>query len=277
MNRTLRLTQAGETLFRAADDAIARIDAATEVLAGAERRLAVTTTPAFASTWLAPRLPRFAQVHPGTDVRDVATNDRVDLAREHPDLAIHFVPPWDTPPDAERLVDYLQFPVCSPALLRSGRPPLRTPADLARHARVEFETVLYGRPWYDWERWFDVMRRPPVAPATTMRFSHYDQVIQAAIEGSGVAIGKWPHLATHLRSGRLRPPFGRDCVVVAGAFHLVFARRPHVGDAVHAFAAWLREEVRRDAAAAAPALLGLRASGDRTPVRTARPRAARPR
>lgn len=114
VNRTLRLTQAGETLFRAADDAIARIDAATEVLAGAERRLAVTTTPAFASTWLAPRLPRFAQVHPGTDVRVVATNDRVDLAREHPDLAIHFVPPWDTPPDAGRLVDYLQFPVCSP-------------------------------------------------------------------------------------------------------------------------------------------------------------------
>ncbi len=217
VNRTLRLTHAGETLFRAADDAIARIDAATEVLAGAERRLAVTTTPAFASTRLAPRLPRFAQVHPGTDVRVVATNDR-----------------------------------------------------------VEFETVLCGRPWYDRERWFDVMRRPPVAPATTMRFSHDDQVIQAAIEGSGVAIGKWPHLATHLRSGRLRLPFGRDCVVVAGAFHLVFARRPGVGDAAHAFAAWLREEVRRDAAAA-PALLGLRASGDRTPVRTARPRAARPR
>jgi DNA-binding transcriptional LysR family regulator len=271
VNRALKLTHAGETLYRAADQALDIVDTATDRLSGSGRSLGVTTTVALASLWLVPRLPQFARSNPGIDVRIVATNDRIDLEREHLDLALHFVPLWDSAPDAELLVDYLQFPVCSPALARNRRNPLRTPADLARHVRLDFETIVYGRSWFDWEQW-SAAKDVRIAPANTMRFSHYDQVIQAAIKGSGVAIGKWPHLASELREGVLCAPFGREWVARLGGFHLEFADGADADGPVEPFAAWLREEVRRDTAHA-PALLGLRKPKVATTLKSVRNRA----
>lgn len=254
VNRALKLTHAGEALYRAADDALNLIDAATDRLVASGRTLGVTTTAALASAWLVPRLRDFVRTNPDTDVRIVASNDRIDLEREHLDLAILFVPRWETPPEGERLVEYLQFPVCSPALARSRSNPLRVPADLARHVRLDFETVVYGRPWYDWEHWSKAKQLGSITPARTMRFSHYDQVIQAAINGSGVAIGKWPHLATHLRQGVLCAPFGREWVANLGGFYLVLTRGAGTIGPEQRFVEWLRDQVRRDAEHA-PALI----------------------
>jgi DNA-binding transcriptional LysR family regulator len=246
VNRALQLTHSGEELYRAADEALALIDAATVRLAGAGRSLGVTTTTALASLWLVPRLPRFTRRHPGIDVRIAATNDMFNLEREHLDIAIRYVPPgWDIP-SGVRLVDYEIFPVCSPALARDKARPLRTPADLAGHVLLDFEAVLYGRPWYDWEQWFDAMKIRKGTRAGTLRFSHYDQVIQAALEGSGVAIGKRPHLTRHLRDGVLFAPFGREWVAGLGGFDIVVAESMARRDTVDAFVAWLRNEVRRD-------------------------------
>jgi len=263
VNRSLRLTHAGDALHRAASEALALIDGTVEKLAGADDSLGVTTTAALASLWLVPRLRRFSQSHPETNVRVVATNDRIEIDREHLDLAIHFVPPWDAVPEAEKLVDYFQFPVCSPALARSRKAPLRTPADLRRHVRLDFETVVYGRAWYDWEQWSNAMKTRAIVPRQTMRFSHYDQVIQAAIDGTGVAIGKWPHLARHLHEGVLCAPLGNEWVAHLGGFYLMPRAAPDPRVPLQAFVAWLRDEVRGDAKTA-PALLGLGACAKKT-------------
>ena len=95
-NRTLTLTQAGEQLYRASDDALALIDAAAERISGGGGALSVTTTTALASLWLVPRLARFTRRHPDIDVRIAASNDTVDIEREHLDLAIRYVRPGRT-------------------------------------------------------------------------------------------------------------------------------------------------------------------------------------
>jgi LysR family glycine cleavage system transcriptional activator len=79
-----------------------------------------------------------------------------------------------------------------------------------------------------------------------MRFSHYDQVIQAAIDGVGVAIGKRPHLMRHLRDGKLVAPLGTDWVAKLGGFYIVLRRDVATRDAVGTFVEWLRSEVRLD-------------------------------
>lgn len=256
VNRSLKLTHAGEALYRATDDALALIDGTVDQLVGADHSLGVTTTAALASLWLVPRLRQFSRRHSETNVRVVATNDRIEIEREHLDLAIHFVPPWETPPEADKLVEYLQFPVCSPALARSRKYPVRTPIDLKRHVRLDFETVVYGRPWYDWEQWADGMKLRPIAPRKSMRFSHYDQVIQAAVDGAGVAIGKWPHLARHLREGVLCAPLGKDWVARLGGFYLIVRQPSDPSVPVQAFIAWLKDEMNRDAKTA-PSMLRL--------------------
>ena len=249
-NRTLQLTSAGSELFRAAELALDALDAAVDRVAGAGRSLGITTTTALASMWLVPRLPSYARAHPGCDVRVAASNDLVDLERERLDVALRFVPPGADVQRGERLCEYETFPVCSPAFARNAAHPLRTPADLAHHVRLDFEAVVYGRPWYDWDHWFAATGLPPIAPASTMRFSHYDQVIQAAIEGAGVAIGKTPHLARHLREGVLVRPFGREHTSHIGGFDVVVAPSARGRDDVDAFVAWVRDELRSDQASA---------------------------
>lgn len=254
VNRALTLTHAGEELYKASEEALALIDSVTDRLSGSTRALAITTTTALASTWLVPKLPQFARLHSGIDVRIFASNDMVDLERESIDVALRFVPPGMDAPNTDCLVEYRTFPVCVPAIAAGRKRPLRTAADLAHHVRLDFETIVYGRPWYDWEHWFEAMHARPVTPTSTMRFSHYDQVIDAAIEGSGVAIGKWPHLARHLREGLVCAPFGAEGVAHIGGFYLVVAPNAAKRESVEAFVAWLRDEVQRDEARA-PALL----------------------
>jgi len=251
VNRSLQLTRAGAELFRTAQEALAAIDTATARLTAGGQQIAVTTTPAFASTWLVPRLARFSRTHPEFDVRVAASNDWVDLEREHLDLAVRFVLDRSPPSGGEHLLDYFVFPVCAPALARSRTRPLRAPADLERHVRLDFEAIVYGRAWYDWDRWADGLGLlAPIRPQSTLRFTQYDQTIEAAIEGAGVAIGKLPHLAQHLRDGRLVAPFGDAWRARLGQFDIVAAPRAGNESAVAAFTTWLRDEVRRDMNAA---------------------------
>ncbi|HEU0199605.1 MAG TPA: LysR substrate-binding domain-containing protein, partial [Burkholderiaceae bacterium] len=245
VNRTLQLTEAGEQLYHVVDQALALIDTAAQRLAGSSRTLSLTTTVPLASLWLGPRLAGFTRQHPDIDMRVAASNDVLDLAREHLDLAIRHVLRDASPPSADKLFDHETFPVCSPALARDRKRPLRTAADLPHHVLLEHETVTNGRPWYDWQQWFEAMNIHGARSAGSLRFSHYDQVVQAAIEGSGVAIGKRPHLARELRDGVLVAPLGRAGVVKIGAFYIVTAATAQ-RDAVDALVAWLHAEARQD-------------------------------
>jgi len=244
VNRTLELTPAGEELYRITDETLAQLDAVIDRIAGSGKTLAVTTTSGLASLWLAPRLPRFNRAHPGIDVRVMASNDRPDLDRDQVDIAIRFVGAGGDLPDGERLMDCKSFPVCSPALARDAAQPIRTPADLAHHVRLDYETLRDGRRLSEWDFWFDAMGIRRVKPASTLQFPQYDQVVAAAIEGSGVAMGVLPHVAQYLREGVLCAPFGPEGIAQRGIFFVV--RRPGVAgrDAVEAFVDWLWSEVR---------------------------------
>src|SRR5512134_350279 len=91
-HRSLQLTRAGKELYQVADAALAQLDAVADRLAGSGRTLAVTTTNALASLWLAPRLPRFSRLHPRISVRVAASNEKADLERDQIDIALQFAP-----------------------------------------------------------------------------------------------------------------------------------------------------------------------------------------
>lgn len=277
VHRALQLTRAGEELYRATDEALGSLDAAVDRLTESGTALSVTTTTALASLWLAPRLSRFNRLHPGIDVRLAASNDIPDLEREQIDVAIRFVPRGADIPNGERLLDCDIFPVCSPALACDEARPLRSPPDLANHVRLDFETIRDGRPWSEWDVWFEAMKLPAVKPASTLRFSHYDQVIPASIDGSGVAMGARPHLTHHLRDGVLCAPFGSGAVATLGSFFVVLRRDLDRSGPTEAFVAWLWSEVRRDAELSlAPPRVSDRSSGRQTQAPGARTRARRP-
>jgi len=241
-NRTLRLTAAGEDLYRAVDEALSVLDEATKRVCARRGTLGVTVSVPFASLWLGPRLPEFIRANPEIDLRIVANSAILDLEREQLDVALRFVPNSNGSGEG-KLFDYVTFPVCSPGLARSR--PIRALEDLAGHVLLELETSTSRRPWHDWRQWFEAKGIAPVRSAGVLRFSHYDQLIEAARDGAGVAIGKLPHIVRHMRDGEFVAPFGEASKVKLGTLHAVVA--PHAPqEAAHAFVDWLRSEAIRD-------------------------------
>lgn len=252
INRGLRLTDPGRALYRAVGEALKLIDEATDRLAvsRAGEMLTVTTSAPLASMWLGPKISRFVRKYPEVDVRSVAANQNLDIERERLDLAIRWVPPGSSVPGGERLFDVEMFPVCSPTLAADRARPLKSPQDLARHVLLDLETVTASGPWSDWGPWLEAMNLSTLKPAGALRFSHYDQVIQAAIDGSGIAIGRRPHNSRHLSDGLLVAALGTEAVLKWGAYFVLIAPRSAERPIVKKFVAWLRDEVHQDTEAA---------------------------
>jgi LysR family glycine cleavage system transcriptional activator len=85
-------------------------------------------------------------------------------------------------------------------------------------------------------------------PEGTLAYDQYDQVIQAAMHGQGVALGRMTLASQMLREKKLVALFGQRRQI-ARAYHAVFARGAGERPEVRAFVDWLREEISADAAA----------------------------
>ena len=119
--RPLSLTEAGARLFPVVRDGLE----AFSVALGAIRRqgdrhpLRVTTTNAFASRWLVPRLPRWRKVRPDAPLDVIGTDSVLDLHAGDADVAIRYATGRREPKEdiAEAFLSVSFWPICSPQLL----------------------------------------------------------------------------------------------------------------------------------------------------------------
>jgi DNA-binding transcriptional LysR family regulator len=246
-HRALALTALGAAFHRDVSDVLESIAAAAERARGTTRApgLTLSTTVSFASLWVIPRLATFRERNPDVEVYVSADDRVVDLARGDVDVAVRYLPESAVPEDAVRLFGERMTPVASPKTAAGAR-PLRTPADLTRHVLLHLDDPEGRTPWLDWRSWLASNGQPGLKPAGTLRFSLYDQVVQAAVGGQGVALGRLPMIAEHLRDGRLVAPFARKYDSARGYFALVAPRAAEREDVV-AFVRWLAEEAAREA------------------------------
>jgi DNA-binding transcriptional LysR family regulator len=207
--------------------------------------LVVSTTVSFASLWMIPRLARFRARLPDVEVYVSADDRFVDLARGEADVAVRFLRDALAPEESVRLFGERMLPVMSPALPGRGRRALRQPADVARHVLLHYDDPEGRMPWLDWPSWLTANGAPGVKGTGSLRFSRYDQLIQAAVAGQGIALGRIPMLAEHLRDGRLVAPFAGRFDSARGYYAI---RAPATGERadVAAFVDWLAAEARAD-------------------------------
>jgi DNA-binding transcriptional LysR family regulator len=99
--RGLILTEQGELLYRTAHEVFGKLAMTAAQLAESKDRpkgpLKITTTVAFGSTWLAPRLREFIEVYPEIELSLLLSDRNVDLSMREADVAIRLTPP--TQPD----------------------------------------------------------------------------------------------------------------------------------------------------------------------------------
>lgn len=253
--RELALTAEGQQLYRTATELLDWLQEETDKLksGGKVQQVSVTASPGFTSLWLIPRLKRFRMRHPDIDVRIAATVDIVQLERQRLDVAIRYCHPDAAPKGAVRLFDYETLPVCSPALLRDRSKPLAKPQDLGAHVLLHDTYVAAQKAYVDWDSWFAAVGLQDLQPAGALHFNQYDQMIQAAIQGQGVALGIKPLVQKLLQSGLLVAPFAtsvggaRACFIIKSS---LAAGKPQVGT----FIDWLLDEAKRDAEHGSPSV-----------------------
>ena len=257
--RSLALTEAGSLLFRSASELLERLQETTNRLrsdAGTPH-LTVTTTGGFASLWLIPRLRSFTALHPDVDVRISATYKTFNLERSLVDVAVRYVREEYAPEGAIRLFGEELFPVCSPALQAEGPHPVRSLDDLRHHALLHIDEAMG---FLDWPTWLTAQGLPDLKPAAAIRFDSYEQMIQAAIGGQGVAMGIGRLVSGLLEQGKLVSPF---CKSVIGSRSYMVIRSQTTGERPHvkAFVDWLVEQASAASVAAAPERISSRAPG----------------
>lgn len=246
-HRALALTEDGRAFQRIATDVLDRLQGGINQMRArhADNQLAVTTVSGFASLWLIPRLKRFTRLHPHVDVRIVANDRILDLERSQIDLAIRYTKTERAPAGAERLFAEDILPVCHPSLVTDAAAPLRQPKDLARHTLLHLDYHGASRTWFDWGTWLTALGIEDLKPAGSLRFSRYDQMIQAAMDGQGVALGVSPLINEAIRSGTLVAPFDRQVDGPHG-YYLIRSSAGAAKPQVAAFVAWLHEEAADD-------------------------------
>ena len=146
----------------------------------------------------------------------------------------------------ERLFGEVIFPVCSPRLLRDPERPLKKPEDLRLHTLLHMESDAAGV-LQSWSMWLRALKLEDLVPASALHFSGYDQLIQVALAGQGVALGRSPLIDSLLRQRKLVAPF-RQTMASPRSYYLIrsaaAARKPEVD----AFMAWMRQQAQTDAA-----------------------------
>jgi len=243
--RALLLTDAGQRYFRDVGQALQQLREATLRLDAAPqgKTVTVTTTVTFASLWLVPRLANFQEQHPEIAVHVAADNAIRELEQERLDVSIRYSTRRLAGRGAVKLFGECVVPVCSPKLLTKRA--LDKPEDLADFVLLHFEDPQHSTPWLSWDVWFEVMKMKRVAPKGTLGFSHYDQLIRAAINGQGVALGRLPLIGALLQDGTLVTPLRAARYSTNSedrAYWLIATQSAQARPAVQTFVQWLYQQ-----------------------------------
>lgn len=232
--RNVFLTPAGQTYFAEVRDVLDRLNEATTQArtADAAGPLTVSMLASFAANWLVPRLGGFGAAHPEIEVRISANDAMVDFGRDNVDMAIRYGSGAWAGVDVVPLMTEDVFPVCSPALLE-GPNALRRPGDLKHY------NLLHDDMQITWSIWLEAAGvGDEVDGEKGTRIDLSALIVDAAVDGQGVALARSALVAHHLAAGRLVKPFDVQ-LPSRYAYYIVYPPRSRALQRVQVFSAWL--------------------------------------
>lgn len=201
------------------------------------RRLRVATPPTFGRDLLVPHLHAFTQRYPDIELELMPSIPYLDITAPGWDVEVRFGDGRFEGVDSERLTSETVFPVASPAYLAQIR--FDSPADMIRRA------ILLRCPLEPWGPWMRAARTETgqgdtAEPTDGHRLMDLGMLMEAALNGHGVALVRRSLARRHLQNGKLIKLFAIEAEP-AYAYHLCWHRVAEPDEARGAFIAWLRE------------------------------------
>ena len=235
----LIITEAGLDYLAVVRDALDWIAVGTERLLQRQNAgvLTVSTSPDFAAKWLVHRLGHFAEAHSTIDLRVSATMHHVDFAREDVDMAVrHGDGNWPGLDAVELSAEQL-FAVCSPKLLSGRR--LGKPADILKFPLLHLDSRA------DWRKWLQAVGISDANVKHGPVLNRASMVIDAAINGQGIALARTTLAAWDLLNGRLVRPFP-ESLRLSKTYWIVCPKATSKVPKIVTFRGWLLAEASQD-------------------------------
>jgi LysR family transcriptional regulator, glycine cleavage system transcriptional activator len=245
------LTEAGQNYFVPIRHAFREIGEATRRLRAQPNAAVLTGSapPAFAASWLVPRLGEFHAQHADIELNIATTRGLANFVSDGVDVAIRHGLGRYPGLHCDRIASIAMIPVCSPRFLASlGDRRPRTPADL-----IDMP-LLHDGDRQDWALWFQAQDVVDLGSAASSGISFDDQtlLIRAAASHQGIALVTETLVRAELNQGGLV-----RALDVAWpqefAYWLVYPKATADQPKIVAFRVWLISERARPARRAARA------------------------
>lgn len=220
----LELTDTGMTLMPGLTDAFDRVlDTMARLTVGSDSApIRVSVAPSFASKWLVPRLTALRRRAPDLEVLIDASVKLVDPARDETDCVIRYGLGAYPGLAVDKVFSEAILPVCSPQL--ADRYDLyRGPQALLGVPLLHEDGPERDASCPEWSAWLRANGVDLRVGEPGMRFNQSSLVLDAAMAGQGVGLGKLRLVEADLAAGRLVSPFGSPQPV---EFSYYFAATP---------------------------------------------------
>lgn len=235
--REMQLTALGARYHAGVARALGELARATGEIVGRGSRARVTLTlpTSLAAFWLIPRMGALQQKQPEINLQILTTNRLCDFAHENIDLGIRYgLGRWPGF-ESRRLLSEQFFPVASGTFLAHHK--RRDPARLLREAPVIANALHPG----EWEEWCEAYGLPAPPADRRLTLESSELVLQAAVEGVGLAIGRRPMVDRLVADKTLKAPFAQETRSAAG-YYLVRPKAATSTRAARLVERWLMEE-----------------------------------
>jgi len=239
-HRAVRLTAEGRNFQHTVTEALERLAFGAQELRthNQDMTVSVAADMAISSFWLMPRLGKFREQYPNITIRVVASDERNLLDRDDIDVIVQLGREDNREQESMFLFQAAVFPVCSPGYLKSS-PHLQSEDDLLRATLLRLDDEHWD--WLDWPAWFAMKQTQLEGPRNDLYINNYPLLIQAALNGQGVALG-WQHLIEDmLKSGQLVRPVESSIQTERG-FYLVLPQKNETNPAVEKFSEWVLQQ-----------------------------------
>ena len=231
--RRLALSEQGKALLPDVTEAFDRVSQAIGSLSQEQysNLVSVRLAPSFAAKWLSPRLKYFWLQFPEIDLCLFHAHDAVDFEREEIDIAVTYGKGDWPGVVADKLLGLDFFPVCSPAFMCNDKP-------LTELDNLRYYSLLHDANYECWQDWIRLANVSGIDAEKGTIIDDTNVLIQAAIDGQGIALGSTTFVEEHLESGKLIKPF--DIVLLNEFSYYVVCPQSHLNNpAVVAFKDWL--------------------------------------
>jgi DNA-binding transcriptional LysR family regulator len=240
-HRRVVLTEAGARFHSDVALGLGHISKSAEELRALSNETHVTlqTSTAFASLWMLPRLARFREDLPDIDLRIQTTDRDLDFRLENVALGVRLASSDGVQEFNSAILALERIEaIASPAYVDLHGLPDRNEA-ITRHRLIHLEEPY--RPCPDWTEWLRSigLARPPLASG--LLINDYVLVVQAVMQGQGIALG-WKHLTDRLVDSGMLVRVGDHILETGSAFHLLWSKERPLSAPARLVKDWLIDQ-----------------------------------